>query len=76
MGFLGDFNGDGKSDILWRNDNGQIVCLADERFAAPSASVCRRSGNDWHIVGTGDFNGDGNDDILWRNDSGFVVDGR
>ena len=28
---VGDYNGDGRSDVLWRNDSGQVVGLGDER---------------------------------------------
>ena len=72
----GDFNGDGRDDILWRNDNGQVgdwLATSNGGFASNSASVAG-VGNDWHIAGTGDFNGDGRDDILWRNDDGSFGD--
>ena len=73
-GPLGDFNGDGKSDILWRNDSGQVVEWQMTGSQVQSTAYVGGAGNDWHIVGVGDFNGDGNDDILWRQDSGVVVE--
>ncbi len=71
----GDFNGDGRDDILWRNTDGSLTdwlgqangSLADD---AGSTSVA----TSWHIAATGDFNGDGRDDILWRNDDGQLTD--
>jgi hypothetical protein len=67
-----DFNGDGKSDILWRNDSGAVATWdMDDRSS--SGAVIGSATNDWHIAGTGDFNGDGKSDILWRNDSGSVA---
>ena len=62
-----DFNGDGFSDVLWRdNSTGGIGYSDVHNFA-------------WHdlggstvalsLAGTGDFNGDGFSDILWRNNS-------
>ena len=70
---IGDFNGDGKSDILWRNTNGNVGHLADEWHADPLndrlSKMCPTPGQ---IVGTGDFNGDGKSDILWRNANGDV----
>jgi YD repeat-containing protein len=72
----GDFNGDGKADILWRNDNGNVVDwlgTATGGFAGNGANSTNGVGLDWHIAGTGDFNGDGRADILWRNDNGTVT---
>jgi Ca2+-binding RTX toxin-like protein len=65
-----DFNGDGTSDILWHNDNGQNAIwdmgggqqIGGHGLPTPPAG--------WHVAGTGDFNGDGTSDILWHNDNG------
>jgi hypothetical protein len=70
-----DFNGDGKADILWRNDNGDVVLWISNPGSAVAFSVLDLHGVslDWHIQEVGDFNGDGKADILWRNDNGDVV---
>jgi kumamolisin len=72
----GDFNADGKQDILWRNTqtgevriwymNGSSILANDE-----VATV----GLDWRIAGIGDFDGDGFSDILWENgnDGSFAI---
>jgi Ca2+-binding RTX toxin-like protein len=72
---LGDFNGDGYGDVLWRNDSGAVVTFlgAPNGSFAGNVNFDLNPGTDWHVEGTGDFNGDGRDDILWRNDSGSVV---
>ena len=74
----GDFNGDGREDILWRNDSGRVTDwlgqAASGGFVSNFANADANAGTDWHIVGTGDFNGDGRSDILWRNDNGDVTD--
>ena len=71
----GDFNGDGREDILWRLDDGTVrewLGQADGSFVGNKAHVDVNPGTNWHVVGTGDFNGDGSSDILWRLDDGTV----
>ena len=70
-----DFNGDGRSDILWRHDSGTITnWLGTDAggFTHNPANSLEEVPLEWQIAGTGDFNGDGNDDILWRHSSGTV----
>jgi hypothetical protein len=72
--FLADFNGDGKDDILWRNDSGEVY-VWNSQAGSGVGYVGQGLGftpNDWHIAGVGDFNGDGKADVLWRNDNGDV----
>jgi FG-GAP-like repeat/RTX calcium-binding nonapeptide repeat (4 copies) len=67
-----DFNGDGKSDILWRNTDGSIAIWELDGTKVTPKSVSSLTA-DWTIAGTGDFNGDFNTDILFRNTNGTVV---
>ena len=72
-----DFNGDGISDILWRNDDGRVTDWLGTSTGGLSdnlANLLRNVSADWHVAGTADFNGDGRVDILWRNDDGRVTD--
>ena len=65
-----DFNGDGKSDILWRNpSSGQTAIWEGGTTALPGKLLAPIVDSTWQIAGTGDFNGDGKSDILWRNPS-------
>jgi hypothetical protein len=68
---VADFNGDGKSDMLWRNDaTGEVSMLLMNGSAVLGGGVFYREPNNaWKIVAQGDYNGDGKADILWRNDS-------
>jgi hypothetical protein len=45
----GDFNGNGKTDILWRNDGGAVATwdMDDHSF---TGAVIATGPNDWHIV--------------------------
>ncbi|MEA2163511.1 MAG: hypothetical protein QOK37_1638 [Thermoanaerobaculia bacterium] len=65
---LGDFNGDGRTDILWHNDlTGEVyMYLMNETTIVSAGSVNVVSDLDWQVAGVADFNGDGKDDILWR----------
>jgi FG-GAP-like repeat len=65
-----DFNNSGRSDILWRNDSGQVYFWNMNGSAIQSEGSAAHAvvPNDWHIQGTGDFDGDEWSDILWRPD--------
>ena len=68
-----DFNGDGRSDILWRNTDGDTVVWNSNGSGGSTGQDLGVVGTDWQIAGTGDFNGDGQSDILWRNTNGDTV---
>jgi FG-GAP-like repeat/FG-GAP repeat len=67
---LGDTNGDGKTDLIWRNYktgenavwfvNGIVFGEGDGKF------IDSISGTNWDFVVT-DANGDGKTDLVWRN---------
>ena len=68
-----DFNGDGKSDILWRNSDGDVDIWLMNGTQILSATDLGNAPVSWSIAGTGDFNGDGKSDILSRNTNGDVA---
>jgi hypothetical protein len=69
---VGDLNGDGRADVLWRSDAGDVYVWLDSPSGAPAMTgqTISSVGNDWTILGLGDFNGDGRSDILWRHTDG------
>lgn len=81
---LGDFNGDGISDILWRNaSNGAMrvwlmsptngtTCESEVIVAGPVPAPGTPDLG-WKVKGAGDFDGDGDADILWQNDTSHKV---
>ncbi|MBF0292664.1 MAG: VCBS repeat-containing protein [Nitrospinae bacterium] len=71
---VGDFNGDGKSDILWRHaGTGQTaIWFMDGVTKVGGGNTTTQAGaytstTGWQVQGSGDFNGDGKSDILLRN---------
>lgn len=64
-----DFDGDGQSDILWRNTSSGSNAIWRSANLSTVQTVTAIPSNLWFVSGTGDFNGDGRSDILWRNSS-------
>ncbi|MBV6343262.1 FG-GAP repeat domain-containing protein, partial [Candidatus Magnetobacterium casense] len=65
---VGDFNGDGTSDIIWQNETtGQICFWLMNDLAIKDAGFYGPVDSQWQIVGTGDFNADKKYDVMWRN---------
>jgi VCBS repeat-containing protein len=72
---LGDFNGDGTSDVLWFNpqtNNTDEWVLSKGHWVDSIALGSHPAGYD--LIGTGDFNGDGTSDVLWQNRTTGHVD--
>src|SRR5207245_2653454 len=68
---IGDFNGDGKDDILWRNrTTGEgYIYLMDGTTIAAEGYIRTVADPNWQVVAFGDYNGDGRADLIWRNTS-------
>jgi hypothetical protein len=58
----GDFNNDGRADILLQNDSGEAVIWEMKGTNVIGAASLGNPGPDWHIMGTGDYNNDGKSD--------------
>jgi hypothetical protein len=70
---IGDFNGDGKADILWRDNSGAVVAwLMDNTNVAQMGSLASVP-TSWKVAGVADFDGDGKADVLWRATDGTVA---
>jgi hypothetical protein len=65
-GFVGDFNSDTHSDLLWQATDGQPTMWLMNGTTITTAQSLPDSGPSWHVIATGDFNGDGKSDILWQ----------
>ena len=66
---LSDFNGDGASDILWRNTSSGANAIWLGAKASEPQHVRGVLNVDWEIVATGDFDDDGISDLFWRDRS-------
>jgi YD repeat-containing protein len=72
---VGDFNNDGKPDLLWQNaSTGQLsVWLFNNQTRTATVSLSLLSGGmgepdlNWKVVGAADMNGDGLLDLVWSN---------
>jgi ELWxxDGT repeat protein len=64
-----DFNGDGKTDILWRHyaTGRNVAWLMNGTKLLDVKDINQNPEVSWKPTGTGDFNGDGQADIVWRN---------
>jgi FG-GAP-like repeat/FG-GAP repeat len=65
-----DFNGDGMSDIAWREFRGNTAIWLMNGAAVLSSSEIGVVPTSWSIVGQRDFDGDGKADLLWRDTGG------
>jgi peptidyl-Asp metalloendopeptidase len=65
----GDFDGDGRSDVLWRKANAGNNLYWKGGNSATRQALASVTDLAWIIAGIGDFDGDGKSDVLWRNRS-------
>ena len=65
----GDFNQDGKTDLVWRNyaSGDNVVWTLDGTTLTGVTFLPAIADTNWWIQGTGDFNQDGKTDLVWRN---------
>ena len=80
---IGDFNGDGRDDVLVRHTSGRWYYYAmngRNPIRAASGGARLNSDSSWRLAGIGDLNGDGRDDVLVRHTSGrwyyYAMNGR
>jgi peptidyl-Asp metalloendopeptidase len=67
-----DFNGDGVSDLLWRNSStGQVYLMPFSASGFPNGGgfIYTEANSAWKIAFTPDLDGDGKADLLWWNSS-------
>jgi hypothetical protein len=70
---VGDFNGDGRADILWRHDGGQVAIWLMTGGINTGDLYQSNPGVWWQIQRVADFDGNGRSDILWRDGNGQLA---
>ena len=68
---LGDFNGDGQTDLLLRNTNGAVGCYFTSGDVT-GWNYFQSLGDEWTVAAVGDLNGDGRDDVVLEHKWGFA----
>ncbi len=66
-GVFRDFNGDGRSDILWRRNDGFMYQWFMNGAAILATGSPGMPSSEWVVEAMGDISGDGKADIVWRN---------
>jgi hypothetical protein len=73
---VGDFNGDGYADIVWRHSSGQVSIwlMVGPVYTGEFYPGGQDPTLSWTIQGAGDFDGgDGCSDLLWRHKDGGLA---
>jgi uncharacterized repeat protein (TIGR01451 family) len=68
LGGIGDFDGDGRPDLLWRDQatGANAVWRMDGLARIAAVALPALADTAWQIAGVADFNADGWPDVLWR----------
>ena len=69
---VGDFDGNGSFDILWRDSQGNVGMWLMNGTQILSSTVLGNVPLNWTLAQTGDYNGDGTSDILWLDAGGNI----
>jgi hypothetical protein len=63
---VGDFDGDGKADLVLRNTSTGATSIYLLNGATVASSALLPASATMQVIGSGDYNGDGRVDLIWR----------
>jgi autotransporter passenger strand-loop-strand repeat protein len=69
-----DFDGDGTSDVLWRNAAGEVDTWLMNNGQMAGGTVVSSVSSAWQFAGAGDITGNGTSDVVWQNTSTGAVE--
>ena len=80
---VGDFNADGKDDLLWQDGGTAVYGWQMDGLAISLQSAIANAcapGNGWKTAGVADLDADGRSDVVWHHESlglvsGWLMDG-
>jgi hypothetical protein len=80
VSFVGDFDGDGRDDLIYYNEGtGQTLMWLMDGLTVRDVVALTAPGAKAIVIGVGDMDGDGRADLLWRNEAGqrevWLMDG-
>jgi len=73
---IGDFDGNGKPDLVWQYTDGSVVVWylgGADGSSYQSAALLSGPSSGWRIAAVADLNGDGIPDLIWQSSDGSVV---
>jgi hypothetical protein len=71
---VGDLDGDGKADMLWRDPTtGTVAAWYMNGLVVSRSAVLGTIPGDWVIGGVGDLDNNGTADVLWRHPTSGIV---
>jgi hypothetical protein len=70
---VGDLNGDGKADLVFRHTDGRAHARLMNGTAILNAGDILPAASGWSVTQLLDFNGDGKKDLVFRHDNGSIT---
>lgn len=68
-----DFNGDGRSDLLWRLEDNSHLALWTMNGSVRTGGAGFPVGSGWQVMAAADFRGDGRADLIWSDGTNMQI---